>query len=81
VAEITGTDLINSTLKKPTPEADCYETRAIKETRAMFRVPEHRFFSFGEANSRHRRWERDQVACRATCSLRPPRMFSMRFRL
>src|SRR5208282_3404239 len=38
-------------------------------------------FCFGEANSRHRRWERDQLACRARCSLRPPRMFSMRFRL
>ena len=27
--------------------SDCYETRAIKETRAMFRVPEHRFLFCG----------------------------------
>jgi hypothetical protein len=35
---------------KGRPFADCYETRVIKRFRTMFRVPEHRFFSFGEAN-------------------------------
>src|ERR1700691_1550284 len=70
--------------QNPTPKADCYETRVIKRFRAMFRVPEHRFFVWGgefTLSSRDDWVERDQVACRAACSLRPPRMFIMRFRL
>jgi hypothetical protein len=50
----------------------------------MFRLPEHRFFVLARGitlSSCDEWWERDQLACRATCSLRPPRMFSMRFRL
>ena len=65
-------------------QADCYETKGIKRFRAMFRVPEHRFLFWGgefALSSCDDWWEQDQVACRASRSLRPPRMFSMRFRL
>src|SRR6202040_1638048 len=34
-------------VEKGRQATDCYETRVVKRFRAMFRVPEHRFFSFG----------------------------------
>jgi hypothetical protein len=55
-----------------------------REIEAMLRVPERRFFVFWGKFTRllrdYRR-KRIQVPCRAVFSWRPPRIFSMRFRL